>query len=129
MVGFFQLHSVAPGFATAEWGFVLGSRYWGTGLFRAGAELMLNIIFNTIGVRRLEARADVDNGRANGALRKMGATGMPPPSIVLVDDQDRDDVLWSLLDDEWRAHPLQPLNRCPRRPAFSQGSAQGADAR
>ena len=40
-VGFFQLHSVAPQFATAEWGFVLASQYWGTGLFRSGAELII----------------------------------------------------------------------------------------
>ena len=103
-VGFFQLHSVAPQFATAEWGFVLGSPYWGTGLFRAGGELMLSVIFDVIGVRRLEARAAVDNGRANGALRKMGAT--PECQLrrsFLVDDEDRDDTLWSLLDDEWRS--------------------------
>lgn len=117
VVGFFQLHSVAPGFATAEWGFVLGSRYWGTGLFKAGAELMLSIIFNTIGVRRLEARADVDNGRANGALRKMGATEeCRLRRSFLVDDEDRDDVLWSLLDDEWRAQ------------RSDHGSAHGVEA-
>ena len=102
-VGFFQLHSVAPQFATAEWGFVLASQYWGTGLFRSGAELMLSVIFDTIGVRRLEARAAVDNGRANGALGKMGATAeCQLRRSFLVDDEDRDDVLWSLLDDEWR---------------------------
>jgi RimJ/RimL family protein N-acetyltransferase len=104
VVGFFQLHSVAPQFATAEWGFVLGSPYWGTGLFRAGGELMLSVIFDIIGVRRLEARAAVDNGRANGALRKMGATAeCQLRRSFLVEDEDRDDTLWSLLDVEWRA--------------------------
>lgn len=103
VVGFFQLHSVAPQFATAEWGFVLGSPYWGTGLFHAGGELMLSVIFDVIGVRRLEARAAVDNARANGALRKMGATAeCQLRRSFLVDDEDRDDTLWSLLDDEWR---------------------------
>ena len=102
-VGFFQLHSVAPQFVTAEWGFVLDAAYWGTGLFRAGAELMLSVIFETIGVRRLEARAAVDNPRATGALRKVGATAEARlRRSFLVDDEEGDDMLWSLLVDEWR---------------------------
>lgn len=103
-VGFFQLHSVAPKFATAEWGFALGERYWGSGLFGTGADLMLRFVFDTINVRRLEARAAVDNHRATGALRKVGAT--PECRLrrsFLLNDQCHDDLLWSLLDDEWRA--------------------------
>jgi RimJ/RimL family protein N-acetyltransferase len=42
-VGLFQVRSMEPGFASAEWGFVIGSPYWGTGLFMAGAELVLEI--------------------------------------------------------------------------------------
>ena len=102
-VGFFQLHSVAPQFVTAEWGFVLDAAYWGSGLFKAGADLMLSVIFDTIGVRRLEARAAVDNPRATGALRKVGAT--PEAQLrrsFLVEDEEGDDMLWSLLVDEWR---------------------------
>lgn len=102
--GFFQLHSVAPQFVTAEWGFVLAPGHWGTGLFQAGAELMLAVIFETIGVRRLEARAAAENHRASGALRKIGAT---PEALLrrsfLVEHGEGDDMLWSLLDDEWRA--------------------------
>ena len=44
------------------------------------------------------------NGRANGALRKIGATReCRLRRSFLIDDQYRDDVLWSLIDDEWRA--------------------------
>ena len=32
-VGIFQLKSLEHGFATAEWGFALGSGFWGTGIF------------------------------------------------------------------------------------------------
>ena len=32
-IGIFQLRQLEPGFATAEWGFALGSSFWGTGLF------------------------------------------------------------------------------------------------
>ena len=117
-VGFFQLHSVAPQFETAEWGFALGEPYWGSGLFPAGAELLLRFLFDTIGVRRLEARAAVDNARASGALRKMGAS---PECLLrrsfLMDDQYRDDMLWSLLDDEWRSRSAGGVPHAP--PAFN----------
>ena len=61
------------GFETAEWGFAIGSAFWGTGVFQEGAELVLEFAFDTLGVHRLEARAAVQNGRGNGALQKLGA--------------------------------------------------------
>ncbi len=70
-VGIFQLQmSEEP---TAEWGFALGSPFWGTGVFVEGAEAMLDFAFQGIGLDRLGARAAVVNGRGNGALRKLGA--------------------------------------------------------
>ena len=61
-IGIFQIRELEPGFGTAEWGFALGSVYWGTGLFKSGAELLMQFAFETVGVHRLEARAAV--GRA-----------------------------------------------------------------
>ena len=72
-VGIFQVRSLEAGFGTAEWGFALGSQFWGTGMFIDGARLVLDFAFDVIGARRLEARAAVANGRGNGALRKVGA--------------------------------------------------------
>src|SRR6266446_6310818 len=72
-IGIFQVRELEPGFGTAEWGFALGSAFWGTGVFQEGAALMLEFIFDTVGTHRLEARAAIKNGRGNGALRKMGA--------------------------------------------------------
>ena len=40
-IGIFQLRQLEPGFGTAEWGFALGSAYWGTGVFQEGAELLV----------------------------------------------------------------------------------------
>src|SRR5262249_15983998 len=60
-------------FDLAEWGFALGSAFWGSGVFQESAELVLDFVFGTLGVRRLEARAAVANGRGNGALVKIGA--------------------------------------------------------
>ena len=35
-VGLFQVRQLDPTFGTAEWGFALGSAFWGSGLFTAG---------------------------------------------------------------------------------------------
>lgn len=72
-IGLFQVRQTAANFKTAEWGFALGSSFWGTGVFEEGADLVLDFVFETIGARRLEARAAVLNGRGTGALLKIGA--------------------------------------------------------
>jgi RimJ/RimL family protein N-acetyltransferase len=102
-VGIFQVRSLEPGFATAEWGFAIGSAYWGTGVFIDGARLVLDFAFDVIGARRLEARAAVANGRGNGALRKVGAVqeGLLRRSF-LRHGQYHDQVLWGILAEDWR---------------------------
>jgi len=101
-IGIFQLRQLEPGFGTAEWGFALGSAYWGTGVFQEGAELVVRFAFNTVGVHRLEARAAVRNGRGNGALRKMGAVqeGVLRKSF-LKNGEYLDQVLYAILDTDW----------------------------
>jgi RimJ/RimL family protein N-acetyltransferase len=102
-IGIFQVRQLEPGFATAEWGFAIGSPFWGTGLFQVCAEMVLEFSFDTLGVHRLEARAAVRNGRGNGALRKMGATceGVLRRSF-LRNGEYLDQHLWSVLDTDWR---------------------------
>src|SRR3954465_4756416 len=68
-IGIFQLRELEPGFGTAEWGFAIGSAYWGTGVFQEGAELVVSFAFEQVGVHRLEARSAVRNGRGPRALR------------------------------------------------------------
>jgi RimJ/RimL family protein N-acetyltransferase len=102
-VGIFQLRQLEPGFGAAEWGFAIGSPFWGTGTFKEGADLMVNFAFDVVGVHRLEARAAVRNGRGNGALRKMGAVqeGILRKSF-LKDGEYLDQVLWTILEEDWR---------------------------
>ncbi|MBI4476268.1 MAG: GNAT family N-acetyltransferase, partial [Acidobacteria bacterium] len=68
--GIYQIRQLEPTFETAEWGFLFASAYWGTGIFMRSAPLVLDFIFQTIGVHRLEARAAVANVRANKVLSK-----------------------------------------------------------
>jgi RimJ/RimL family protein N-acetyltransferase len=101
-VGLFQLRSMEPGFGSAEWGFVLGSSFWGTGVFMEGAQLMVDFAFETIGAFRLEARSSVQNGRGNGALRKLGAVreGVLRNAFHLRGAY-HDQNVWSILATAW----------------------------
>jgi ribosomal-protein-alanine N-acetyltransferase len=103
-VGLFQVRQLEPGWGTAEWGFAIGSAFWGTGAFGEGAQMVLQFAFETIGVHRLEARAAVQNGRGNGALRKVGAVceGVLRRSF-LRNGQYMDQALWAILADDYRA--------------------------
>jgi ribosomal-protein-alanine N-acetyltransferase len=101
-VGLFQIRSLEPGFGSAEWGFAIGSNYWGSGMFSDGARLVLDFAFNVMRVHRVEARAAVRNGRGNGALRKIGAVqeGVLRRSF-LRNGEYLDQVLWSIVSDDW----------------------------
>lgn len=103
-IGLFQVRELSAGFDTAEWGFAIGSSFWGTGVFAEGAELVADFAFDVLGVHRLEARAAVKNGRGNGALQKVGAV----QEAILRKSFFRhgeylDQVLWAIVQDEWRA--------------------------
>ena len=56
-----------------------------------------------VGVQRLEARSAIENGRGNGALRKIGAVreGVLRRAFRK-DDRLLDAALWTILADEWR---------------------------
>ena len=114
-IGIFQVRETEPGFGTAEWGFAIGSAFWGTGLFQDGAELVVKFAFETLGVHRLEARAAVKNGRGNAALQKLGAV----QECVLrksfhKNGEYLDQILYAMLDTDWRGSKapiaaLQPV--------------------
>jgi ribosomal-protein-alanine N-acetyltransferase len=101
-IGIFQVRSLEPAFGTAEWGFALSSECWGTGLFTDGATLILDFVFDVLGVHRLEARAALKNGRGNGALRKLGAVqeGVLRRSLIL-NGECLDQALWTILQEDW----------------------------
>jgi len=102
-VGLFQVRQLNGSFDIAEWGFAIGSEFWGSGVFIEGARAVLAFTFDTIGAIRLEARACVANGRGNGALQKLGATrdGLLRRSF-LRDGEYHDQVLWSVIASDWR---------------------------
>jgi RimJ/RimL family protein N-acetyltransferase len=101
-VGLIQVRQLGASMEIVEWGFAIGSRFWGTGLFQASARAALAFMFAVLGAIRVEARSSVLNGRGNGALQKLGATreGVLRKSF-LRDGVYHDQVLWSIVSDDW----------------------------
>ncbi|HYU77994.1 MAG TPA: GNAT family N-acetyltransferase [Vicinamibacterales bacterium] len=111
-VGIIQLRALDADFGLAEWGFAIGSPFWGTGAFVDAAATVVDFAIDRVGVHRLEARATITNGRGNGALRKIGANteGVLRRSFFRHGEY-HDQLLWSILADEWRVHRIERRER------------------
>ena len=107
--GLFELRSLQPGFFRAELSFFIERAFWGTGVFHDAARLVCDFAFQAVGVHRIEARAEVDNGRANGALRKLGAIneGRLRASFMR-HGEPVDQFLWSLINGVDAIPPAPP---------------------
>ena len=72
-------------------------------MFAKTASLVVDFAIDALQVRRLEARSAVQNGRGNGALAKIGAIREAVlRKSFLKDGVYHDQVLWSIVADEWR---------------------------
>jgi RimJ/RimL family protein N-acetyltransferase len=103
--GLSQVRQIDPSFETAEWEITLAPSARGTGAFVEAAHLIGSFAFGVLGAYRLEVRALLQNGRANGALRKLGAVqeGILRQSLRRGGDY-MDQVLWSILKEDWGEH-------------------------
>ena len=50
-IGIFQIRAMAPDFEIAEWGFAIGSPFWGTGVFINAARSTVEFASEAIGVQ------------------------------------------------------------------------------
>ena len=105
IVGLAQVRQLDPSFEAAEWEGLMAPSSRGSGMFLEAARLVGSFAFGTIGAHRIEARVPLQNGRANGALRKMGAVqeGILRRSVRRGGEYF-DQVLWSLLKEDWGDH-------------------------
>ncbi len=112
VVGAFQVRALDPAFETAEWEGTLLPSVRGTSVFMEAVRLVGSFAFGTVGANRLEARVLLQNGRANGALRKLGAVQEGVlRRAVRRNDSYFDQVLWSVLRDDWTDHWLSSIVR------------------
>jgi ribosomal-protein-alanine N-acetyltransferase len=101
-VGILQIR-LEPASSDAEWGFVLSTHFWSTGVFADAANVLIDFAFTTMGVERLEARIALRNGRAHAAMQKIGARfdGTHPSSSPQGNRRDSESV-WILRQHDWR---------------------------
>jgi [ribosomal protein S5]-alanine N-acetyltransferase len=105
VAGLMQVRRLDPAFEAAEWECTLAPSLRGTGIFMEAARLLGSFTFGNLGAHRLEARVLLQNGRASGALRKLGAVqeGVLRRS-VRHGGEYFDQVLWSMLKEDWGDH-------------------------
>jgi RimJ/RimL family protein N-acetyltransferase len=105
IIGLAQVRQLDPSFEAAEWEMTLAPSARGTGVFLDAARLLGSFAFGSVGTHRLESRVVLQNGRANGALNKLGAVqeGILRRSVRRCGAY-HDQVLWSMLEDDWNDH-------------------------
>jgi ribosomal-protein-alanine N-acetyltransferase len=104
-VGILQVR-LEPTSSDAEWGFVLSTHFWSTGVFADAANVVAEFAFTIMHVERLEARIALRNRRAHAAVRKLGArfeTTLAESSPLGI-PRDPESV-WTMREHDWRNRP------------------------
>lgn len=104
IAGVFNVNEIVRGlFQSAYLGFYVASDYSAQGYMNAGLKLVLNKIFNEMGLHRLEANIQPDNIRSinlvkNNGFRKEGYS----PRYLKIDDEWRDHERWAVTYEDWK---------------------------
>jgi ribosomal-protein-alanine N-acetyltransferase len=111
-VGILQVR-LDPTGSGAEWGFVLSTHFWSTGVFSDAANALVEFAFTTMRIERLEARIAQRNRRAHAAVQKLGARFESTLESSSQEGIPRDpESVFGLREHDWRQRP-----RSPRRSA------------
>jgi ribosomal-protein-alanine N-acetyltransferase len=98
-----------PAISGAEWGFVLSTHFWSTGVFADAANAVVEFAFTTMRVERLEARIAQRNQRAQAAVQKLGARFESTLTSVSPEGFTRDpESVFGLREHDWRHRTLDP---------------------
>ena len=101
-VGILQVR-LEPTSSDAEWGFVLSTHFWSTGVFLDAANLLVEFAFTTMDIECLQARIALRNRRAHAAVRRLGARPESTLATVSPTGFPRDpELVWTLREDDWR---------------------------
>jgi RimJ/RimL family protein N-acetyltransferase len=107
-VGLIGVRAMDAQAAMVEGFAVVAEEFRGTPLFQTAGRMTLGCLFGAMRVHRVEFRIDVRNGRANGALRKLGATQEGLLRRARRSDGEfLDQVLWAIVATDWCEH--QPV--------------------
>ncbi len=80
-----------------------GKNFQGTGLNKHCKFLLLQYAFETMGMQRVEFRADNSNEKSKAAMKSIGCTveGVIRSSMYNLNGGRRDSIILSILRDEW----------------------------
>lgn len=104
LVGGIVCHYINTASQKSEVGYWLTENAVGNGLATRSAEVVLNYLFNEIGLHRVEIQCGVENVRSRAVPIRLGFTeeGIKRESEWIT-DRYLDHVVYSMLDREWKA--------------------------
>ena len=91
-------------FETLQLGYTwYGNKFHGTGLNKHCKYLLLKFAFETLGMQRVEFRADANNARSIAAMKSIGCKvdGILRANMPKREGGRRDSIVLSILKDEW----------------------------
>ncbi len=80
-----------------------GKEFQGTGLNKACKFELLNFGFENIQFKRIQFSADLENGKSQKAIEKLGAVkeGLFRNNYIDSEGKSKDDVYYSIISEEW----------------------------
>ena len=101
-IGTIGLYGIRPEDSRAVMGFDLLKEYWGHGYMTEAGRALIDFAFSQMGLNRIQASADADNGRSLSTLERMGFT---KEGVMRQKDFYKgafhDDVVYSMLAQDW----------------------------
>ncbi|MDB5032267.1 GNAT family protein [Mucilaginibacter sp.] len=101
-----RFYDIQPNHQTLQLGYTwYGKNFRGTGLNKHCKFLLLQFAFETLGMARVEFRADARNERSIAAMKSIGCTveGILRDHMALPTGGRRDSIVLSMLKNEWFA--------------------------
>ena len=99
-----RFYDIQPQYQSLQLGYTwYGEKFRGSGLNKHCKFLMLQFAFETLGMERVEFRADARNARSIAAMKSLGCTveGILRLNMPLDDGSRRDSIILSILKGEW----------------------------
>jgi N-acetyltransferase len=105
-VGSTRFHHIVPEHRRLEVGVTwIGTAYQRSHVNTEAKLLQLWYAFEVLQYRRIELKADVENVKSRAAIARLGATeeGVFRKHMLYADGRNRDNVYFSIIDDDWPA--------------------------
>jgi [ribosomal protein S5]-alanine N-acetyltransferase len=103
LIGYVNINNIVRGaLQSGHLGYAAFASHAGRGLMTAGLAAVVTDAFTSLGLHRLEANIQPDNGPSLNLVRRLGfkREGFSP-RYLMVDGQWRDHERWSVLAEDW----------------------------